>query len=197
MSLEELRGAIQAQAARVRSTGAGKSRMVKVGYSIAGRLIILVLIASFTLRPAIADDRSQHLSRLVPLSSSDAASPIGTVNSFSPIRINGRIAAYQQLIWDGDLLEMLAGMTASVFIKSVGQIALTGETTIRLSTKLADPDDRMAHPVLIASLFKGDISIKLDQQASAYIEARESAFTASEGASFRVTIRDGRAELRV
>ena len=48
---------------------------------------------------------------------------------------------------------------------------------------------------MVASLLRGDISVKLSEQAGAYVEAMGTAFTASAGARFNLLIRDNRALL--
>jgi hypothetical protein len=65
---------------------------------------------------------------------------------------------------------------------------------IRVSTSRVAAGER-SRPVMVASLLRGDISVKLSEQAGAYVEAMGSAFTASAGARFNLLIRDNRALL--
>ncbi|MEK6301844.1 MAG: hypothetical protein AABO41_14125 [Acidobacteriota bacterium] len=120
-----------------------------------------------------------------------AFAPIGKVYSLGEISINGRAAYGEQPIWGGELLRASDDSTACVMLDSIGQVRLTPGAVVRLATQLTMPTDDPQRPVLIATLLVGDMMVKLQQEAIAYIETCGSAYTSSSGASFRIAVRNG------
>ncbi len=82
-----------------------------------------------------------------------------------------------------------------VALDSIGQVTLSEGATVRFATARASSDDA-GYDVLVASIVEGSINVALHAGAGAYIEAGTSAFTASRGANFSVTVEEGRASLR-
>lgn len=157
-------------------------------------LLLFVLIAGLIPRSAHADDIGQQ--KPVRLNATETYGPIGAIYSPGTAGINGRSVQGKQAIWGGDLIETFKGAKASVLLDAVGQMTLGNDAKVRLSTKLAALDDNGSGPVLVASLIRGDIVVRLNQEANAYIEAGGSAYTSSSGASFRIEIREGKAVIR-
>jgi hypothetical protein len=65
---------------------------------------------------------------------------------------------------------------------------------VRIASARASSDDA-GYEVLVASIVAGSVDVKLNAGAGAYVEAGSSAFTASRGASFSVSVEEGRASL--
>ncbi|MEN3330876.1 MAG: hypothetical protein V7641_241 [Blastocatellia bacterium] len=151
-------------------------------------ILLLVLIVRLVPGLARADDGSPP--KPFRAYRTAAFGPIGAVYSSEAMAINNRRVQGQQIIWDGDLLETFAGANANAWLDLVGQVTLANRATVRLTAEL-DEDQR--HPLLVAALIKGDMAVRLASEASAYIEAGDSAYSASRGASFRIAMRDGKA----
>jgi len=122
-----------------------------------------------------------------------AASPIGTVESFGAVMIGGRVVHGKGVLWGGELLQAHAEMSARVLLDSVGQVTLKGGAVARLATAVDGFQPKTNHRVLIVSLLSGEIVVKLQPGADAYIESGGSTFTASGGASFRLGLLEGQA----
>jgi hypothetical protein len=165
---------------------------MRQGRQPAVRLILLfVLVAGLTPTWAHADDDSPRQ----PLRHRATAVfvPIGMVYSSGAMFINQRRMQGHQPIWDGDRVETPAGDMANIWLDRVGQLTLAGGTSVRLAAKPAPLDEAHSGHVLVASLVQAEMAVRLDQEASAYIEAGRSAYTASPGASFRMEVREGEA----
>jgi hypothetical protein len=165
--------------------------MTKHGHRSIRLILLLVLVTGLLPRWVRADDRSQQ-KPFRPYATS-AFGPIGMVYSSGALVINNRRAQGQQMIWDGDLLETLAGTNANVLLNLIGQVTLANSATVRLATKPAELDGDNRDPMLVAALVKGDMAVRLEPKAGAYIEAGGSAYTASRGANFRIEVREGKA----
>ena len=138
----------------------------------------------------------QH--RPVTLSVTARFSPIGSIKlnalSDTSVAIDGRIARGEVPIWGGELINVRAGRTAKVSFSSIGQVTLAQGAVVRFATAHATSSDT-GHEVLVASLVSGSIDVKLDTKAAAYVEAGFSALTASPGATFAVSLDNGRARV--
>lgn len=165
--------------------------MMKRGHASIRLIQFYVLIAGLTPGWACADDRRPQ--KPFRLNATATIGPIGAVYSTGAMAINNRRVQGQQVIWDGDLIEMLAGTNANVLLDQVGQVTLANGASVRLTTKLAESDEDYPRPTLVVSLFKGEMVARLTQETGAYIEAGGAVYTASSGASFRIEIREGRA----
>jgi hypothetical protein len=76
-----------------------------------------------------------------------------------------------------------------VEIASIGQVTLSKGAIARLATSFATSEDNKSYPVLIASVKTGEVAVRLEESACAYLEAAGSAATTSRGASLSVIIR--------
>ena len=175
--------------------------MTRHRYSASGLCLALILIVSLTSNAAYAAGGTGNEDRPIRLYATETFGPIGKVAGNSlvncTVAINGRVAHSEQMIWNGDLIEATAGTRNRVLLDSVGQVTLRGGAMVRLATTLTTLDDNSHRSVLIASLTNGDMAVSLQPEATAYIEASGSAFTASSGAHFCVGIREGRAVMKV
>ena len=170
--------------------------MIRHGHSAPGLCLVLLLTSSLTPKLAHAEDGSRNEDRPIRLYANATLGLIGKVmgNSLggSAIRINGRLAHEEQTIWNGDFIEAPANPSANVLLDSVGQITLKSGAQVRLATTLTKPGDNITRPVLVASLLKGDMVVKLQQEAIAHIEAGGSVFSTTPGARFRIGVLEGR-----
>jgi hypothetical protein len=161
-----------------------------------GSCLILILIGSLITKAGYAEDGSRDRDKPIRLYATAAFGPIGSLAWNLPgskVTINRRLADAEQAIWNGDEIETTPGANVSVLLDSVGQVTLTSGARVRLATTLTRLDDDVTRRVLIASLASGDMVVKLQQEAAAFVEACGSAYTSSRGASFRIGVRDGRA----
>lgn len=139
-----------------------------------------------------ADDSNQSTGKNIHLYATSTFAPIGTVESLREISINGRALSGKQMIWGNELLRAPVNTTAQVIVDDVSQITLKNDTIVRFATSRTTLNDDKSHPLLIASLTSGEITVKLDKSASAYVEAAGSVVTSSTGANFRVATREGK-----
>lgn len=159
-------------------------------YVRSSRLVLAVsltvsVVASLLCGVTRADDVNAGKSIRIPAA---AFSPIGSVYSLGEVSINGHSASGEHLIWNGDLLEASDDAVANVTLDSIGRIMLERGSRLRLATLVSRADETNG-PVLIISLLSGKTMVHLEEDVSAYVEACESAFTASSGAKFRIEIR--------
>lgn len=168
--------------------------MNRASHSVAILCLIPMLILSSIPRPALAQGEGLNFSRprrvlAVPL----IVKPIGMIESLGTMKINGRMISGKEFVWSDDLLEAPGSATAQVTLDSIGQIILAGGTLVRFKTIGRELDHRAGPPTLIASLITGHISVKLRPQTTAYFKARDLTFAASDGASFRLGLREEQA----
>ncbi len=160
--------------------------MTGKGHSRTCRIMILIMMLGMTPSLALADKGEPDRDRPIRLYATAFAGPIGTVNSLSTVVINGRTLYGAQTIWCGDLIQVPGDTSIRILLESVGQMTLTAGASLRVATRLTSQDGETVAPVLIASLMGGEINVKLQPQASAYIETGNTVITAGKGASFRL-----------
>lgn len=163
--------------------------MKKMRAGSIGLSLLLVLTSLSIPQPVRAGDEQPIIS---PFANAVAA-PIGTIESSGTMFINGRAAEGSGAVWDGELLQAPNGTLARAVLQGIGEITLTGGALVRLSTAMIIGDDHLRRGVLAASIVSGEIVVKLQPDAGAYLLAGGSAFTAAAGANFRLGVRDGRA----
>ncbi|MEK6302911.1 MAG: hypothetical protein AABO41_19545 [Acidobacteriota bacterium] len=170
---------------------------MKTTLSATVRLLIAALVLSFIPRPAAALDNTAGEDRPIHLHVTARFSPIGAIvgNVTGPraAMIDGRIAAGEQPIWGGELVQAPADATVRVSFDSTGEASLAKGASARFGVVPAD--DGMQ--VLVVSIVRGGVSFKLRPEAGAYVEAGGSAFAASPGARFTVGVLDGYPVLKV
>ena len=160
--------------------------------------LTMALTAGLTSAPVSASDHNADPARPIRLYATAGFGPIGAIklNSLSDavVAIDGRIVRGQAPIWGGELIKVRADRTARVVLDSIGQVTLAQGAMVRLATARATSDDA-ACDVLVASIVAGSVDVKLNASAGAYVEAGRSSLTASRGASFGISVHEGRALL--
>jgi hypothetical protein len=160
--------------------------------------LTLALIAGLTPAPVSASDHLKDDDKSIRLFATARFGPIGAIklNSLSDaaVAIDGRIAQGEAPIWGGELINVRADRTATVALDSIGQLTLAQGAMVRVAIAQATSNDA-GYEVLVASVIAGSVVVKLDPGAGAYVEAGRTALTASRGASFGVSVQDGRALL--
>lgn len=160
-------------------------------------LLIVALVLGLAPGHVAALDHSAREDKPIRLRVTARFSPIGAIvgNLTEPraAMIDGRVAAGEQPIWGGELIQAPADATVRVSFDSTGEAALAKGTSARFGVVPAD--DGMQ--VLVASIVRGGVNFKLRPEAGAYVEAAGSAFAASPGARFSVGVVDGYPMLRV
>ena len=158
---------------------------------------MLCILLSVGLAPALTTaDGGSDREQPIRLYARAMGEPIGAVavdpTGARPVAINGRVTSGEQLLWGGELLQALSNESVRVAFDDVGSLTLERGAMVRVaaSRAVAGEGSRL---MLVASLIRGDISVKLNDQAGAYVEASGSTFTASSGSKFQIVIRDNRA----
>lgn len=162
-----------------------KKRLHRATHLIVG----VALIVGIVPKVARADDGRKVKSIRLP--AREAFGPIGKIYSLGGISINGRAVSGEQMIWGSELLEAAGNASACVLLDSIGLVTLARGAIAKLATKATNLDDSRTPYVLVATLTSGDIVVKLEQDAAAYIETCGLVFISSLGASFRIGIREG------
>ena len=147
--------------------------------------IALALILSLMPKAALAGDRGDD--RPIKLYATAMEGPIGKVESFGEMAIDGRTVYGERSIWGGQLIQAKAA-SARIRFDSVGEVTMLRGAMARFA---ASRDGEASGKILIAQLVGGDIAVRLNDEAGAYFEAFGSVFTASRGAEFRLRIREG------
>lgn len=129
----------------------------------------------------------------VKLYSSNKAGMIGMVESGGTVKINGRDARRQELLWDGEIVQAPANAGAQLSLAGLGQVQLTKGSVVKLTTASASNANR----VLTAAVIQGEINVKLQPEIAAYVETNGKSFAAEAGSRFRVNGRDGNSVVEV
>jgi hypothetical protein len=129
----------------------------------------------------------------VKLYSNHKAGMIGMVESGGTVKINGRDARRQELLWDGEIVQAPANAGAQLSLAGLGQVQLTKGSVVKLTTASAANANR----VLTASVLQGEINVKLRPEIAAYVETNGKSFAADAGSRFRVNGRDGNSVVEV
>jgi hypothetical protein len=171
---------------------------MKPRYAATVYCLITALTAGLVPAPAGAADDTEGRERPIRLFASARFGPIGAIkmSSLTPgaVAIDGRLAQSEELIWGGELIRVLTDRTVRVALDSIGDITLSRGAMVRLADGRASSEDE-GYDVLIASIIRGRIDLRLNAGAGAYVEAPGSSYTASRGARFTVKVEEGRAAL--
>lgn len=120
---------------------------------------------------------------------------LGMIESAGKVKINGREARRQELLWDGEILQAPANASAQVSLAGLGQVQLTKGSVVKLTTaSVKSGNDRR---VLAASVLQGEISVKLQPEIAAYVEANGKSFSAEAGSRFRLNGQDANSLVEV
>ena len=152
--------------------------------------VTLALITTVTPSLVLANRIGEREPRASPART--AFGPIGSVESLSTVTINGRLVQGDEKIWNGDRLRIPNHAVTRIVLDSIGEVVVTHGATVMLAARTTAGEHGDAGRVLIASLIEGEIVVKLQGRAGAYLEAGESTVTASFGANFSIGVsKDG------
>jgi Big-like domain-containing protein len=161
--------------------------MIKTKYRAVALSLVLILFTGLTPILTYADNKADG-DKPIRLWVTESAGPIGKVESIGSLAITGRVARGDQRIWAGEILQAPIDRSVRVSVDSIGFVTLHNSAIARLSVKWKGADDDNSGPVLIASLIRGSVAVRLQNSAEAYIEASGSVVTSSRGASFVVGV---------
>jgi len=155
----------------------------RIGKTGLGLLLATTLIIQVSLAPAMAENRSDEV-KPFRLYSAERVSPIGRVFSTGQsqfaLRVDGRAIEGEQMVWDGQLIEAPVNASARVRFDSVGEVTLARGAAARFSINQSEGS------VLVASLARGDIKVRLEADSAAFVSAYGTTYSSSPGAAFRV-----------
>lgn len=168
---------------------------MRCGQTWTGLCLIVALTCALAPVRAQADDRAQ--TKFLRFEANPTFGPIGKValNTLggNSLLINGRVAHHDQVVWNGDLVQVNGDASARILLDSLGQLTLRKGAQARLATTASKIDGNVTLRVLILTLNNGNLAVDLQQDAVAYIEAGESVFSTTLGAQFRIGVLEGRA----
>ncbi|MFY9607284.1 MAG: hypothetical protein WAU45_01555 [Blastocatellia bacterium] len=169
---------------------------MKTTHSVTVWLLVVALVLGLAPGPAAAL-HSAGEDKPIRLRVTERFSPIGAIvgNLIEPgaALIDGRVAAGEQPVWGGELIQAPAYAMVRVSFDFTGEATLSKGTSARFGVVPADDGLQ----VLVASIVRGGVNFKLRPEAGAYVEAAGSAFTASPGSRFTLGVLDGYPVLRV
>jgi hypothetical protein len=157
-------------------------------------VLALALLSLSMPKATYADNRDEE--KPIRLRANPEMAPLGEVYSPGNVALNGKALIGRQTIWGSELIQALSDNGASVSIESLGTVNLKKGAVVRLAKNTNVNSDEANRGVLIASLVSGDITVKLQEGISAYVQSCGSVFTSSNGAAFRVTAKEGQAIAR-
>ena len=161
-------------------------------------LLVFILITGIAPKSAFADGDSRDTEGAIRLYASARFGPIGSISDTSfakqPVVINGRAVYGEQMIWGGEFIQSRAGQSVRVSFDSIGEVTIADNAMVRFGTSHGSPDDT-GRNILVASLMNGSLSVKLDRDAGAHIEAAGTRFTAAPNAHFRIDVKEGLASV--
>lgn len=145
-------------------------------------LLAVILITQTSLARVKAENGSDEI-RPLRLYAREGAGPIGRAFSTGMLKVSGRATEGEQFVWEGQLIEAPHNASARVRFDSVGEITLAPRSSACFS--ISESGGR----ALVASLTNGDIKVRLEPDAGAYISAYGTVISSSPGAAFRVLTR--------
>jgi hypothetical protein len=168
----------------------GETVMISTKSLAVSLALVVVLTASLIPRPAMADDSSSKPERPIRLYATATVGPIGKVQTLAPMGINGRARAGERFIWGGEMLQAFETAVQLEF-DQLGRVTLAGRAVARFASARTTFEDSASGKVLIVSLIRGAVTLKLGAEAVGYVEAGGSVFTASRGATFKLGVNEG------
>ena len=128
--------------------------MAKIRYSpigmsgLSGMTLIAVLMISSVPRNVRAAGGADGEAR-IRLHATAMAGPIGSVNAFGSLNINGKQVIGENFLWGGELIEAARGTAALVSFDSIGSVTLTDGAAARFSATRSPTDEagRIQTPV--------------------------------------------------
>ncbi len=156
-------------------------------------LLLIALLISPLPRPAHADNSDTD--KPIKLFAVAGMAPIGVAKSAGRMLVNGRYRTGEETVWGGELVQAPLDASMILLLDDLGQVTLKKGAIARFSTTMTSFADGTSGRRLVAWLARGDMRIALQGAAGAYVEAGGSRFHAERGATFKVGVTDGEAEL--
>lgn len=169
---------------------------MKTKYSVATLCftLALALVALTMPKPVYGDNSDEE--KPIRLRAVAEIAPLGEVFSLGNVALNGKLSIGKQTLWGSELIQAMSDNGASISVASLGTVTLKKGALVRLAKNTNAGSDEANRGVLIASLISGEMTIKLQDGISAYVQSCGSVFTSSNGAAFRITVRAGEAFAR-
>lgn len=117
------------------------------------------------------------------------ASPIGSIQTFGSVTINGHAVQRGDAVWNFDLVQCGVNSSARILLYDLGEVIVSSGSAARLSI------DR--HTTVIASISAGNVNIKLNDNVEGVVSAPGNIYQTSSGSEFYVTVREERTDLRL
>jgi hypothetical protein len=164
---------------------------MKTKYSVATLCftLTLALVALTMPKPVYGDNRDEE--KPIRLRAVAEMGPLGEVFSLGNVALNGKPSIGAQTIWGSELIQALSENGASISLESLGTVTLRKGAMVRLAKNTNASSDEATRGVLIASLVNGEMTVKLQEGISAYVQTCGAVITSSNGAAFRITVREG------
>jgi hypothetical protein len=143
-----------------------------------------LLLMGLTLKPAFAGGGADR-DDTIKLYAYESLGPIGKIESFGSYIVNGRQMTGEYFIFGGEILQAPHDKSVRLSLNSIGRVTLHCGAMAKFGVTWKEMGDNLTGGVLIASLIRGNVTIKLSQTAEAYVEASGSALSASRGAVFQ------------
>jgi len=172
----------------------GEIVMIRTKSLAVSSILVVALTVSLLPQPARADDPGSGRERSIHLYATAVAGPIGEVQAFTPVSINGRAGRGEKFIWSGEMVQALDACVQVEFYQ-LGRVTLGRGAATRFASARSRFEEANSCRVLIVSLVAGEISLKLMAETAAYVEAGGSAFTTSPGATFKLGVNEGQVML--
>lgn len=169
---------------------------MKTKYSVATLCftLALALVALTMPKPVYGDNGDEE--KPIRLRAVAEIAPLGEVFSLGNVALNGKPSIGKQTLWGSELIQAMSDNSASVSLEALGTVTLKKGALVRLARNTNANSDEANRGVLIASLISGEMTVKLQEGISAYVQSCGSVFTSSNGAAFRITVREGQAIAR-
>lgn len=166
--------------------------MVKSSRLAVNTLCLVLLLTSAVIPVRANSDNAGDAHVVLPAGA--ASAPIGTIESVGPLVINGRAADGSGPLWNGEQIQAPAGTEARATLDGIGQVRLKSGATAQLAAVAIPGQGGRASAssrMLAVSLRDGEVEIRLQPTAGAYLIAGGAAFVVAAGAEFRIALKNG------
>jgi ribosomal protein S12 len=153
----------------------------------------LILNGAAPITVALADGESGKADYPRPSGLPTPASPLGVAESLVAFKVNGSPAYGRETIWRNDLVQAPNKASARVSLESLGKATLDPGSVVRFTTVEGGTENSAMRRRLHIQLTAGGMSLTLNPEAGAYLEAPDGVFIASPGARLRFGLRENRA----
>ncbi|MBI4854933.1 MAG: Ig-like domain-containing protein [Acidobacteria bacterium] len=169
--------------------------MIKNKLTLMVLFLIIALLVAIIPTPIYAKDK--EINKYLPnrFQTSYMLRNIGTIEAFGKISVNGQVANQKSTFNSGDYLQTGNYATATLSIDSSGKVILGQNTSVYFAVSKILENNGTEKPILIATLVKGSLNVRLNNQSQAYVESGGLIFTAEAGTSFRASNYNGQLEV--